>query len=684
MDNKKELNLYAWEFNHQERSHIVVNSQATIVNYFFYDEIEVSLQEDEVTYLNQPNVKVNFLTIDPDTNRQKKLLYDLGLRKDENSVNVYSFPEYWFLKTHYHLLNENKYYHFLEKKSLSANFKYPFLSFNGRLRDFRCQFIDHLSKNNLLNAGVVSFHTDNVCTYDWKYYNGEKLSINDGFDEHGSSYNFNEKFLQSFLHIPTETSIISSCISEKTITPLLIGLPFLVLGPPKFHTQLKNLGFKLYDELFDYSFDDEENLDIRIEKLIHNIKFVVRNGHRLNELYNMIKEKVQYNKNHARNIVRSIECVPDILKQHYYSLVQTDSAKYSNEKTLIKIFNHFEDVENVDPNIFKDKMYRKYYDYASNFSYKNIIDDIVTFDLEEVVIFGESEWETWATSEFIELVNSKNIKVLYTTIAENTRYIKNLPINRLEIQTWPTFYFRFSTNKILNVQRKPVELEVPFICLNNRAHLHRCYVIDCIAKYNLLDTGVVSWLDPLMEANARKRDKGLQFEYFDEQPRFLNDSMKELQDSYILPEQYHSSLFDFVTECCHETIAISEKTVKPLVLKKPFVVMGAVGFNTYLKHLGFELYDEIIDYGFDNELDLKKRAEMYVSNIKTVSKIENLQEVYEMLLPKINHNFNKCIEWSVDVDNIPPVVKQVLSVATTNPFVEELGCLAKYKYLFGA
>jgi hypothetical protein len=186
-----------------------------------------------------------------------------------------------------------------------------------------------------------------------------------------------------------------------------------------------------------------------------------------------------------------------------------------------------------------------------------------------------------------------------------------------------------------------------------------------------------------MEANARKQDKGLRFEYFDEQQRFLNDGMKELQNSYILPEQYHSSLFDFVTECCHETIAISEKTVKPLALKKPFVVMGAVGFNTYLKRLGFELYDEIIDYGFDNEPDLKKRAEMYVSNIKTVSKIENLQEVYEMLLPKINHNFNKCIEWSVDVDNIPPVVKQILPVVTTNPFVEELGCLVKYKYLFG-
>jgi hypothetical protein len=280
------------------------------------------------------------------------------------------------------------------------------------------------------------------------------------------------------------------------------------------------------------------------------------------------------------------------------------------------------------------------------------------------------------------LVNEHDVRVIYTTMAAKSNHIKNLGINNLEIQHWPTFYFRYSTEALRNhIIDEKFELKYPFVCLNNRAHLHRFYVIDYLSAHGLLDKGIVSWIDPLNEVSSIQRDRHTFFKHFTGQHLLLSDNMKWRQDSYIIPPEYRMSLFDFVTECCYETIAISEKTIKPLMLKKPFAVMGGVGINNYLKELGFQLYDEIIDYGFDSVEDLEERARLYVKNIEKVSKITNLSGIYARLLPKINHNYSRCIELSTDM-NIPEIVKEVLPIVLTNPFVDELRCLAKYKELF--
>ena len=49
-----------------------------------------------------------------------------------------------------------------------------------------------------------------------------------------------------------------------------------------------------------------------------------------------------------------------------------------------------------------------------------------------------------------------------------------------------------------------------------------------------------------------------------------------------------------------DTLFITEKTWKPIVFKKPFLVWGGKGIHTKLKELGFELYEELFDYSFDN------------------------------------------------------------------------------------
>ena len=67
----------------------------------------------------------------------------------------------------------------------------------------------------------------------------------------------------------------------------------------------------------------------------------------------------------------------------------------------------------------------------------------------------------------------------------------------------------------------------------------------------------------------------------------------------LVPLEYYQSNCDLVLESTIETLFITEKTWKPIVFKKPFLVWGGQGLHAKLKDLGFELYDELFDYSFD-------------------------------------------------------------------------------------
>lgn len=688
----KSLNLYAWEDSDLSREDRICSDIFDEINFYFHDEIRINITSPAVKHININNIRINALTISADKEFVKNCLIECGVL--EELINVSIFPLYWILKTHNHLVDYRNifYIHNIEKES----FTHPFLSFNGKAKPHRRYFIDALCNNNLLDLGVVSYHGSEVPdpSFTWTCYAGGKMRV-DGSEF--SSYTFNETFIKSFLHIPTESETAVIAISEKTAIPLLNKLPFLVLGAPRFHAYLKDLGFKLYDELFDYSFDEEENLSLRIEKLIKNIHFVVDNKDRLDEFYSILKPKLEFNKQHALDLVSSINCVPDMLKRHYYDICNKEYL-YNDECVLINNFNFFNDVTKIDIQGIKQKarktrIRKRYYNYWYNdFSYDKVITDILENSPEEITIFGENEWQIWVTEPFVDLVNKLNIKVNFTTLSVvDEKYLNNVKdfgINTVvNVESWDTYYFRYASNALLNLKQidKYKEHKYPFICLNNRGHLHRCYVIDFMAKHNLINVGKVSWIDPHNEAYVHVLNETplskFKFKYFDGN-KIDFDNMKINQDSYIIPDEYYECLVDFVTESTHEHIVISEKTIKPLVFKKPFAIMGAVGINKHLEKLGFKLYDEIIDYSFDEVEDIELRAELYVKNMKNISELKNFDDIYNILLPKIEHNYNLCFELAASMD-IPKEVKKILPIAQTNPFDEELGCFLIYKRLFG-
>ena len=296
-----------------------------------------------------------------------------------------------------------------------------------------------------------------------------------------------------------------------------------------------------------------------------------------------------------------------------------------------------------------------------------LVNQAIEEKVDELVLLGETEWMVNIKPTHIDLLNQHNIKIrILHGCGKNQYYIdyyKKINFDITNVEFWNTYWFNWGSACLLGskIDHRIYEPDITqfkhaFISLNNRRHIHRCIFIDELAKNNLLDKGIVTWTNFLNENPDYK------FNYFHGNQILLDDDFINKLDSFLLPIEWHQSLFHVVTEATHEAAFPSEKTTIPILMKKPFIVFSCVDFHKMLSDLGFKLYDEIIDYSFDSEPDIKIRAEKFMKNVVNITKLD-IQTTYNLLKPKLLYNYNRAIEIIKSKDLIPQIVKDRLNEA---------------------
>ena len=93
--------------------------------------------------------------------------------------------------------------------------------------------------------------------------------------------------------------------------------------------QLKNLGFKLYDEIFDYSYDSNTDTEERIVDMVKNLNQYKHAD--LYELYNRIKEITVFNKKKSIEICNNDPYIPieliTLYKNHSHEFIDNKFIK---------------------------------------------------------------------------------------------------------------------------------------------------------------------------------------------------------------------------------------------------------------------------------------------------------------------------------------------------------------------
>lgn len=302
-------------------------------------------------------------------------------------------------------------------------------------------------------------------------------------------------------------------------------------------------------------------------------------------------------------------------------------------------------------------------------------------DITDIVLMNEQECNYTCFSStdglftfdtLIDWVNEKNIALTIVNCWKKTESLLH-DINDDKFKCiknvipWETSFFNIALNwngfgsmsnidKFTAVLNSESDIKSTMICLNNKPHTHRCLLMDLFAKYNLIDNQAISWVITTNKFTTEL----FEFAYWKEEKLSLHDTFHEKSDPFtIIPQQYNSSFVQVVNESNMNNYFITEKTVIPLLLQKPFLVINKKNYNLWLKELGFELYNEIFDYSFDSLEDDAERFEMGVKEIHKLNLLSRKEQfdMYVSVKNKLLLNKQRAIELA---NYYPDIVKPIL------------------------
>lgn len=205
-----------------------------------------------------------------------------------------------------------------------------------------------------------------------------------------------------------------------------------------------------------------------------------------------------------------------------------------------------------------------------------------------------------------------------------------------------------------------------FITFNNLVTKDRSYRLNLIAElmeHDLLKVGAVAcrlgdqhgtWKQELIDPNSKLSvdAKKLIYRHFTTLDKNLIVDHEKIDGSFSAKfdiELQQSAVWHVVTETVfyHNKLHLTEKVFKPIVAKRPFMLLGAPGNLAYLKSYGFKTFDFWIDESYDNELNSELRVKKIVTelnkfkNLSTSNMTDLLQEMGSVTQWNFNHFYGE-------------------------------------------
>lgn len=222
----------------------------------------------------------------------------------------------------YNQSHNNDIYNFTPKN----DFKYKIVSMINKSLWWRSQMIDHFEEYEVINSNnLIIWRNRLEDPYDFKYFKPRLMADESFVDETGlfDSFHLPKKYSDVWFSAVYESDINVFAITEKLLTPILFLKPFLVLGSRGYHKFLQSLGFQLFEEFIDYSFDDEQDIAERIKKYCQQIAKIDQLSFDDIKKYNrLIENKLIENKKQVYKLYFDQTLKPKIVT-HWESIIPT-------------------------------------------------------------------------------------------------------------------------------------------------------------------------------------------------------------------------------------------------------------------------------------------------------------------------------------------------------------------------
>lgn len=217
--------------------------------------------------------------------------------------------------------------------------------------------------------------------------------------------------------------------------------------------------------------------------------------------------------------------------------------------------------------------------------------------------------------------------------------------NELNFNYWAIhcnhYFENFSQEKV-----RPDNLEKIYLCYQNKPKLHRQMLAVKLVRAGLKDCGVLTL----------QKFANHDFLYPDLEVMEVDDNFKYLicrsdnSDSDVGKlDIWNRCFLNIVSESEFENIGhtfISEKTWKPILGLRPFVIHGESQVYTYLKKHGFDVFEDLFPvHKIEGQTDHNVITDVIVDTVKWLQ-TEDLNKLYSDITPRLLYNQQRLEEFA--------------------------------------
>lgn len=219
----------------------------------------------------------------------------------------------------------------------------------------------------------------------------------------------------------------------------------------------------------------------------------------------------------------------------------------------------------------------------------------------------------------------------------------------------------FEYNRMLPKERK-------FLSLNRTGRDHRIMLVSLLTYHGLLEHGYVSMgihqeeipqilsdlnrlkvPSEVLTGFAQVRDR-LPLKIDDIDLKTNQFKVDSLPTSFYEKSYFSVVSSTFALSSREPSVGFTEKEIKPILYKHPFIIQNLPGVLKHMRSMGFLTFGKWFDESYDDEHDDFKRLNKIVAEIKRLSMIPNNEwnQMLDEMQPVLLHNYNRLVKYNTE------------------------------------
>lgn len=274
-------------------------------------------------------------------------------------------------------------------------------------------------------------------------------------------------------------------------------------------------------------------------------------------------------------------------------------------------------------------------------------------DISDLVIVFHNEMHQYHVDTIFPMFNQPNIIWAIPGTVNDDRIInrKQIILFNQHIELFMGMYRPFGKLHEKLKELNPYSGKPKFFdALLGRARPHRDFVYDQIFLQNLQSKFLVSYVkdDYNQFENTFLWEPGIKkiTAQVSDSTQLVQYSGCNVALSRILPiDIFNQTAYSIVAETGWDNrySFFTEKTAKPMLAKRLFVMFSGAGFLKNLKALGFRTFDNVIDESYDSVVSDYDRWSLALEQVKRLCNMDQI-EVFKQIKPAVEHNYELLME----------------------------------------